>query len=290
MVTEGLFSKLGGAQSPPSLAPIQHLSAVKTEVLSDHKIAQSPPPPSVSTQPLSVKSNPTQSSRQPPPISSPPGQTTPVVPIPSITQSPPPSSASTQPLPVTPNHGSAQSSWQPQPSISSPPDRTTPVVPISPIAQPPPPSSASTQPLLVVPNHRPAKSSRQPPPDRTTPVTIPITKPMTPSRHYQTPLNVSQERQPQACAFSNETLNISVKVGMTSQFSPNLAITSHISRDESSRSVASHAEPLVSKLEGPTSNAPKQDVTPPPLQTQSQKPAQRPLWQVWFQKVWTGGK
>ena len=256
------------------------------EALSDQKRSPSPPPPSVSTQPLLVTSNLTQSSRQPPPlISSPLGRTTPVVPIPSIAQLPPPSSASTQPLPVAPNHGLAQSSRKPPPPISSPPDRTTPVVPISSIAQPPPPSSASTQPLLVAPNHGPTKPSRQPPPDRTTPVIIPLTKPMPPSQH-QAPPNVSQDRQLQACTFSNETLNISVKVGMTSQFSQNLAITSHISRDGSSRNVASHADPLVSKPEGPTSKAPKPDVTPP----QPQKTYQRPVWQAWFQKIWTGGK
>jgi hypothetical protein len=180
-------------QSPPSSAPTQHRPAVAAGVLSNHKIAQTPPPSSVS-----------------------------------------------QPLPVTSNHGPVQPSWQPILPMLSPLDQT-----------------------------RPAPVS--------------LTKPIPPSQHNQTPPNVAQERQSQACAF------ISLKVDMASSLTPNVAITSHKSRDEGSRNVSSHADTLVSKLEGPTSKAPKPNVTPPPPQTQPQKAAQRPVWQVWFQRL-TGKK
>jgi hypothetical protein len=157
------------------------------------------------------------------------------------------------------------------------------VLPNHKIAHSPPPSSAPTQP--VTSNHGPAQPSRRPllpissPPDRTGPAPAPSTKPIP---HYQSPPIVAQERQSQACAFTKETLNISLKVDMASSFTPNVAI----------RNVSSHADTLGSMLEGPTSKAPKPDVTPPPPQTQTQpqKPAHRPVWQVWFQKVWTGGK
>jgi hypothetical protein len=165
------------------------------------------------------------------------------------------------------------------------------------IAQPPPPSSASTQPLPVTSNHGPAQPSRpllpiSSLPDRTTPAPVPLTKPIPPSQHYQTPPNVAQERQSQACAFTKETLNISLKVDVASPFTPNVTITSHKSCDGGSRNASSHAaaDPLGSKLEGPTSKAPKPDVTPPPLQTQPQKPAQRRVWQAWFQTIWTSVK
>jgi hypothetical protein len=151
------------------------------------------------------------------------------------------------------------------------------------ITQTPPLSLVSTQPLPVTSNHGLAQPSRRPqlpippPTDRTT-APIPLTKPLPPSQHNQTPPNVAQERQSQACAFTKETLNISLKVDMASSFTPNVAVTSHKSRDEGNRNV------------GPTIKALKPDVTPPPLKKQSQKPAQRPVWQVWLQKVWTGGK
>jgi hypothetical protein len=193
-----------------------------------------------------------------------------------ITQSPPPSLASTQ-------H---------QPAL------TAGVLSDHKISQPPPPSSASTQPLPVTSNHGPAQPSWQPqlpvspPPDQTTPAPVPLTKPIPPSQHHQAPPNVVQERQPQAqaCAFAKETLNISLKVGMASPFTPNVtaAITSYKSRDGGSESVPSHADPLGSKLKGPTGKAPKPDVAPP--QTPPQKPAKRPAWQAWFQTIWTSGK
>ena len=74
---------------------------------------------------------------------------------------------------------------------------------------------------------------------------------------------------------------------MTSSFT---SITSHKPFDGGSRNVSSQADLLSSKLEGLTSKAPKPDVTPSPVKIQSQKPAQRPGWQGWFQKIWTSGK
>ena len=166
------------------------------------------------------------------------------------------------------------------------------------IAQPPRPSSVSTQPPPATSNRPPAQPTRRPllplssPLDQTTLAPVPLTKPILPTQHHQTPPNVAQERQPQACAFTKETLNISLKVDVTSSFTSNVAITSHKSRDGISRNFPSNAEPLGSKLEGPTSKALKPDVTPQPLKTQPQKPAQRSVWQVssWFQRIWTSGK
>ena len=193
-MTAEIPSKHGTAQSPPSLAPTQHRSAVTAGVRSNHKVAQPPPPSSVSTHPMSVTSN----------------------------------------------HGPAQPSRRPVLPISSPPDGVT-------------------------------------------PAPVPSTKPIPPSQQYQTPPNIAQGRQPQAQAFTTETFNISLKV------THNVPITSHKSRD-GGRNLPSHSDPLGSKLEGPTSKAPRPDVTPPPPKTQPQKPAQRPMWQVWVQKIWTGGK
>lgn len=167
------------------------------------------------------------------------------------------------------------------------------------IVQPTPPSSVSTQPLPATSNHESAQPSRRlalpisPPPDGPTPAPISSTKPIPPSQHYQTPPNVAQELQSQASAFTKETLNISLKVDMASPFSSNIAITSHKPHDGGSGNASSYADPhpLGSKLEGPTSKAPEINVTPPPpLKMQPQKPAQRPSWQVWIQKIWTGGK
>jgi hypothetical protein len=202
----------------------------------------------------------------------------------------PPLSESIQPRPVvtaaiSSKHGTAQSPPSLTPTQHRP-AATAGVLSDHKIAQPSPPSSASTQPLPVTSNLGPAQPSRRPPlpisspPDRTTPAPVPLPKPIPSSQHYQTPPNVAQERQSQACAFTKETLNISLKVDMASPFTPNVAI----------RNISSHADSLGSKLEGPTSKAHKPDVTPPPLQTQPQKPAHRPVWQVWFQKIWTGGK
>jgi hypothetical protein len=193
---------------------------------------------------------------------------------------------------ISSNHGSAQSSapTQHRPAVAA-------GVPSNhKIAQPPRPSSVSTQPPPVTPNHVPAEPTRRlplpssSPADETRRAPVLLTKPILPNQHYQTPPNVAQKRQSQACAFTNETLNISLKVDLTSSFSPNVAITSHKSRDGGSGNVSSQADPLSSKLEGPTTKALKPDVTPPLPKTQSQKPAQRPVWQVWFQKIWTSGK
>jgi hypothetical protein len=210
-----------------------------------------------------------------------------------------PLSESIQPRPgvtagISSNRGTAQS-----PPSSAPtqhrPAVTTGVHSNHKIAQPPPSSSASThpQPLLVTSNHGPVQASRRPlvpispSPDQTRPVSVPLTKPIPPSQHYQTPPDVAQERQSQDCAFTKETLNIPLKVDVTTSFTPNVAITSHKSRDGGSRNVSSQANPLVSILEGSTSEVPKPNVTPPPLQTQPQKPAQRP-GRAWFQRIWAG--
>lgn len=172
---------------------------------------------------------------------------------------------------ISSKHETAQSPPSPAP-IQHQPAATAEVLSNHEIAQPPSPLSAPTQPLPVTSNHELAQPS------------WPLLQ------HYQTPPDVAQEQQPQACAFTKETLNISLKVDVVSQFTPNVAVTSHQSRDGDSKNVSSHVDPLGSKLESPTSKAPKPDVTPPPLQTQSQKPAQRTVWQVWYQKIWTGGK
>lgn len=198
---------------------------------------------------------------------------------------------------ISSKHETAQSPPSPAP-IQHQPAATAGVLSNHEIAQPPSPSSAPTQPqpLPVTSNHELAQPSWplllpiSSPSDRTTPALIPLTKPIPPSQHYQTPPDVAQEQQPQACAFTKETLNISLQVDVVSQFTPNVAVTSHQSRDGDSKNVSSHVDPLGSKLESPTSKVPIPDVTPTPLQTQPQKPAQRTVWQVWYQKIWTGGK
>ncbi|KAF8497898.1 hypothetical protein F5888DRAFT_1827814 [Russula emetica] len=289
-VTAEISSKLETAQSPLSSAPTQHQPVVTAEIPSKLGTAQSPPPSSAPTQhqPDVTAGNFIEARNR---------AVTTLINAYSTSASTP-----TQHQPVTAEISSKLGTAQSPPS--SAPTQRQPAVTAGThsnhkIAQPPPPSSASTtQPLPVTSNHGPTQPPPRPllpissPPDRTTPAPVPLTKPIPPSQHHQSPPNVAQERQPQACTFAKEALNISVKVGMASSFTPNVtrAITSHISRDGGNRNVPSHVDPLAFKLEGPTSKAPKPDVTPPPLQTQPQKPAQRPVWQAWFQRVWTGGK
>ena len=181
-------------------------------------------------------------------------------PSPAVAQSP------RSPAPLSPEPALLPSSA----STEHRPVVTTGVLSDRKLAQPTPPSSASTQPLSVTSSHGSAQPSRRgrrgplpisPPPGLTTLAPVPLTEP---SQHDQTP----QEQQSKARAFASETSNISPNVS----FTPNVATTSHKSRDGGSRNVSSHADSLDSKLEGPTSQAPRP------------KPARR----SWSQR--TGGK
>jgi hypothetical protein len=217
----------------------------------------------------------------------------------------PSSSAFTQRRPAatagTPsNHGAALPSSTPTPS---PPlaEVKTGIASNHGATQSPPPSSTTTQsrPIIttgIPSNHRtgqfpPLSPQSSPLPYRTTPPPNPLMKRTPPNQHHLTPLNVNQERHFQA---TNETLNISVTPDMSRPSTPIVAVSatfeitsSYKPHAGSGRTVAS---PVGPKLEGPTSKAPKPDPTPPPSQPQHNKAAQRPVWKVWFQSVWNGGK
>ncbi|KAH9995277.1 hypothetical protein BJV77DRAFT_991704 [Russula vinacea] len=174
---------------------------------------------------------------------------------------------------------------------------------------PPPPSSpALPRPEIttgIASDQRAAQSLLRSPqsiatsslPDRATPAPNPSMKPTPTNHRHLTPLNISQERHSQVTNDTkNETLNISVMLDISCPSTPTVAvtatsgITSSYKSPGSNITVTSQAGPPGPKLEGPASKATKPDAAPPPSQPQNKKSAQRPVWKVWFQSIWNGGK
>ena len=239
-------------------------------------------------------------------------------------QFPPSSLTPTQPRPevtkgIPLNHGTAQSSppsLLPRPTVKTgiPSNHGT-------APQFPPPSSTPTQrtqprPAVIagIPSsHRTAQSSpastpTQPRPEVTKGIPSNHGTAQSPSHSQQSVLasslldratsalaaprtlmnltpvtspNVTPERQ-------SQMFNISLSVPLA--VAPCGVTSSHKPQTGSTRNVASYADPLVFKPQGPTSKALKSDGTLPPPATQQQKPVQRPVWHSWVQKVWKGGR
>jgi hypothetical protein len=212
-----------------------------------------------------------------------------------------------------PSRSAATSSYR---AAQSPPPSSTPAPPQPEVttgiasdqraAQSPPPLSTPTRPQPVVPtgipsNHRTAQFPPHSPQSIVTsslpdlaPAPNPLVKLTPPNQHNLTPLDINQERHSQATI---ETLNISVTLDVSCPSTPTIAVTatsgisnSYKTHTESNKTVTGHADPPGPKLEGLTSKAPKLDATPPPLPPQNKKSVQRPVWKVWFQNIWNGGK